>query len=348
MLFDHGGPGADYESVYVVQDRPSGLKALICLHSTALGPAAGGIRRMAYADEPSALTDAAKLAHGMSLKNAMAGLPAGGAKAVILDHPRLDRPAAYRALGRAIEALGGAYRSGPDVGTTTEDLEEVRKMTRHVNAASNDAGVATARGVLAGLHGTAFHLDGDRSLSGRHFSVQGLGGVGGEVARLLLAEGATVIGADPRQAACNQARAAGATIVAPDKILAEQADVFVPCALGGILDDYAVKRLAARAICGSANNQLSTLAVGEALHAAGIVYAPDFLVNAGAVIEGVLTFDAGATAQVRTEAATRIGAIEQTLSDVLAKSRVHDKPPEQIAIAEGERLLASARDARAT
>jgi len=266
-----------------VRDADSGLHAWICIDSTARGPAFGGIRRRDYPSGEEAVADARRLAEGMSLKCAAVDLPAGGAKTVVQAGAVRDRAAAYRALGRRIEAFEGQYVCGPDVGTTDEDLDQLRAVTRWVNPRGNDAGAATARGVLAGLRGTLQALDGDPSFDGRVFVVQGLGTVGRAVADRLLEDGGKVFGADLDEAAV---RASGVQPVGPARALATPCDVFVPCALGGVLTDGSAAGLPARAVCGSANNQVASPSAASVLHGRGLLYAPDFMVNAGAVTRG--------------------------------------------------------------
>lgn len=331
MLFDRLGAGADYERLVVVQDGPSGLRAVIAVHSTALGPGAGGIRRMRYATEDDAVADALRLAEGMTLKCAVNDIPAGGAKTVVLDHEGLDRPAAYRALGRAVEALHGDYLSGPDIGTGDAELDEVRKETRHVNPSGNDAGAATARGVLAGIRGVLRVLEGDADPAGRTFVVQGLGSVGHQVAAGLVARGATVAGCDPDARARERAEAAGVRPIPTEEALTTACDVFVPCALGGVLTTEVATHLPARAVCGSANNQLADAEAAGTLRRRGVLYAPDFVVNAGAVAEGVFTTREGATAAVRKKAADHIDGFEETVVRILETAEAAGEDPDAVA-----------------
>ncbi len=331
-LFARDGLGADYEKLVIVQDAASGLRAIIAIHSTALGPAAGGIRRLAYPSEDEAMADVLRLAGMMTVKCALAGLPAGGAKTVILDHAGLDRAGAYRALARAVDDLAGTYLAGPDVGTGDADIETMRQVTRHVNPAGNDAATATAAGVLAGIRGTLRHLDGDGTFSGRRFAVQGLGAVGRAVADGLMAGGGTVVGCDLNAAATAAANEAGVLVVPATAILAEPCDIFVPCALGGIITEAVARDAPWRAVCGSANNQLATPAAGGVLAERGIPYAPDFVVNAGAVIEGVLTTRDGASDAVRAAARQHIGRIEETVVRILGRARDEGAPPEEVAM----------------
>lgn len=333
MLFGRSDDGADYETLHAIQDEASGLRVILAVHSTARGPAFGGIRRLAYPSEADALDDALRLAQGMSLKCALAGLPAGGAKTVILDHPDLDRAAAYARLGRFIEELGGRYVCGPDVGTGEAEMDAVRAETRWANPKGNDAGAATAAGVLAGLRGVLSVLHGDPGAAGRTFVVQGLGSVGAALAQALGEAGGTVLAADVADDDAERARAVGAEPLDPAEALSTPCDVFVPCALGGVLTPETAGHLAAKAVCGSANNQLSDPTAGRILHERGILYAPDFAVNAGAVAEGVFTVRDGATDAVREEARRHIEKAEATVAQILEKSLGDDVPSVQVASA---------------
>lgn len=339
-LFDLGIPGGDHQEMVALQDPATGLRAVIVLHRVIDGVAGGGIRRRAYDDQTQAIAEAMSLARSMSLKLALAEMPAGGAKAVILDHEGLDLPAAYRVLGEAIERLDGRYLCGPDVGTGADELAHVRQVTDHVNPAGNDPNASTALGVLAGIRGVLTVLHGDPSPDGHRFAVQGLGGVGLEVARGLIEAGGTVIGADLDEAGCGQGSKLGVEILDPDDILATRCTVLVPCALGGILTEDSVDRLEAQAVCGSANDQLASPAVGDGLHRQGILYAPDILVNAGAAIEGVMTTREGATAAVRRRAREQIAGIEDRVVEVLERSKKGDAPSHRLVVEMAEDRLA--------
>lgn len=334
--------GADFEQATLVQDSASGLKAIHVQHSTRLGPAFGGIRRAHYETEQDAWKDACRLAAMMSYKCAMAGLPAGGAKTVVLNHGGLKRQAAYVALGEYVESLGGRYVCGPDVGTGDEELGFVRSRTGYVNPGGNDPGASTARGVLAGIRGVLEYLDGDGSFSGRRFCVQGLGSVGLAVSRQLLGEGAIVSGHDPDSAAAQRAAAVGVQVVQDDP-WTRQCDVFVPCALGGVLTAEAVRDLRARGVCGSANNQLQDESLATLMRERGIVYAPDFVVNAGAVTEGVFTIQRGATDAVRREAARHIDGVQSTVLGLLREAESSGVSAHEAAMHEAKRRLDAKR-----
>lgn len=332
-LFD-----GEWQRVVLVQDRRVGLRAIIVLDSLARGPAFGGIRRMAYTNEAAALADARRLAHAMSLKCALAELAAGGAKTVVLDGPQLSREGGYAALGRAIDELGGRYVCGPDVGTTDADLEVLRGATRWVNPAGNDAGRSTADGVLAGLRGLSRVVFGDEAIGRRRYVIQGLGAVGSALARALIEAGAWVGAWDPDPLARERARALGVTLLDPDRVLTEPCDVFMPCALGHVLTTEVCERAPWRAVCGSANNQLANDDAATGLHRRGIVWAPDILVNAGAVIEGVETVLDPSPAG-RTRAREKIEAIADRCERVLIESRDGDRTPLVVALARGHAAL---------
>lgn len=339
-LFDLDVPGGDHQELVALQDPATGLRAVIVLHRVIDGVAGGGIRRRAYDDQGQAIAEAMSLARSMSLKLALAEMPAGGAKAVILDHDELDVPAAYRVLGQAIERLDGRYLCGPDVGTGAAQLAHVREVTGHVNPTGNDPNGSTALGVLAGLRGVLSVLEGDGSPEGHRFAVQGLGGVGLEVARGLIEAGGTVIGVDLDEARCDQARKLGVEVVPPDEILATSCTMLVPCALGGILTEASVERLEAKAICGSANDQLASPAAGDRLHREGILYAPDILVNAGAAIEGVMTTREGPTEAVRRRAREKIAGIEDRVVELLERAKKEDAPSHRLVVEVAEDRLA--------
>ncbi len=336
MLFDRSGPGWNYEELVVLNDRALGLHAIIAIDSTRRGPAFGGVRRLAYASETLALSDALALASAMTFKTALAGLSAGGAKTVIVHREGLDLAEIYGRLGTAIERLGGRYVCGPDLGTGERELDWVRAATKHVNPLENDAGRATARGVMAGLRAVWAFLDIEPK--GSSVALQGCGSVGMALIRTLRALRVRVIAADTSAAAVRAAKDAGAQIVAPSRLLETPCDVLVPCAAGGIISAQLVPRLRCRAICGSANNQLTTPEVGLALQSAGIAHAPDVVVSAGAVIEGVLTVS-GSPAPDRDAVAAAIDRIEVTTLEVLEASVRLGQPPVVVAVARAQDLL---------
>jgi glutamate dehydrogenase/leucine dehydrogenase len=344
MLFSRSGSGANFERLIVLQQPSIGLRGIVAIHSTRRGPAFGGIRRVRYASDEAALADALELAESMSLKCALAGLPAGGGKTVLLE-PTRDQNAAqwpevYAALGRAIDELQGTYVCGPDLGTSTHELAIVRERTRWVNPAGNDAGQSTAAGVLAGLR-AVWTILGDRVGRTRVVTIQGLGSVGRAIAAALVDQGVRVIAADPRPEACDAVASLGVELVAAREILEVPCDVLMPCANGHMLTRDTVSRLRCKAVCGSANNQLEDDEAAMLLMRAGIVHAPDIVVSAGAVIEGVLTVCPPNDAEPRASIAATIANLEAVTGSILAEAQRTRRPPVEIARARGWALLAA-------
>ncbi len=317
------------ERILKLQVPAAKLVGFVAIHSTRRGPAFGGIRRRSFESEAAAVSEVVELATAMSQKCALAGLPAGGAKTVILDHPHLNVDAAYDAVGRAVAALDGAYVCGPDVGTGTSQLERVRARTCWVNPSGNDAGASTARGVLAGLRGVLSRLDGQTSFGGRDYLVQGLGAVGIAAAQVLVRDGGRVVGADPSPGAIARAQALGVKVIAPETVVHTTCDVWLPCAFGHVLGEAVAREVPCRAVCGSANNQLAPGRAAQILQSRGILHAPDVVVSAGAVIEGVLTvLDKGPDIRARVEAA--IDRIEFTVGEIMSRSGP-GQPPSRVA-----------------
>ncbi|HET8599274.1 MAG TPA: Glu/Leu/Phe/Val dehydrogenase dimerization domain-containing protein [Segeticoccus sp.] len=290
--------GSDHEQVAYCHDRTTGLRAIIAIHSTALGPALGGTRFYPYESEEDALADVLRLSRGMSYKNALAGLDLGGGKAVIIGDPRTDKSEALlRAYGRFVESLGGRYITACDVGTYVADMDVVGRETRfatgrsEVNGGCGDSSVLTAYGVYQGMRACAQHLWGERSLKGRTVGVAGVGKVGRILTGHLVDDGAEVVVTDVNPAAVETLSAQYPQIEVVDDaetLVKSDLDVYAPCAMGGALDEATVEALNASVVCGAANNQLVVEgAEGTAaqLLARGITYAPDFLVNSGGVIQ---------------------------------------------------------------
>ncbi|MBC2020153.1 Glu/Leu/Phe/Val dehydrogenase [Listeria booriae] len=283
----------DYEQVVFCHDKVSGLKAIIAIHDTTLGPALGGCRMWPYETEEEALEDVLRLARGMTYKNAAAGLNLGGGKTVIIGDPRKDKSEAmFRALGRYVESLNGRYIIAEDVGTTVADMDMIHAETDYVTGISESYGSSgnpspmTALGVYSAMKRTALEAFGTDTLAERTIAVQGVGNVAYALCELLHKDGAKLVVTDINQEAVNRAVAAfGAKAVAPDEIYDVDADIFAPCALGGVLNDTTIPRLKVKAVCGSSNNQLlQTIHHGQMLADRGILYAPDYIVNAGGVI----------------------------------------------------------------
>jgi valine dehydrogenase (NAD+) len=284
-----------HEQVVFCSDPGSGLRAVVAIHSTALGPALGGTRFYPYAGEEAAVADVLRLSAAMSYKNSLAGLDLGGGKAVIIGDPHTDKTEALlRAYGRFVEALGGRYLTACDVGTYNADLDVVARETRYAHGRSEayggcgDSSVLTAYGVFQGMRAAAQHTWGSPSLGGRTVAVAGVGKVGSWLVGHLVEDGADVVVTDVAPAAVErlQARFPAVKAVADTaELVRTPHDVYAPCALGGALDAATVAVLPSRIVCGGANNQLATPEVAEQLRARGILYAPDYLVNAGGVIQ---------------------------------------------------------------
>jgi leucine dehydrogenase len=280
-----------HETVLRVTDAGADLTGFIAVHSTARGPAAGGLRMRAYESEEAALADVLALARGMTLKNAAADLPLGGGKAVILGAPGEKTEAKLRAMGRAIDTLGGRYWTAEDMGMSPADMKIVREETAFVAGladgphASGDPSPRTARGVFYAMRVAAERRFGSRELAGRRIAIQGLGHVGWHLAKLLRAAGAELLVSDIDMARARQAaQTFGATAVEPDEILTAEVDILAPCAIGGVITEAVAKAMRAGLVCGAANNQLASDAAGDVLHARGILYAPDYVANGGGII----------------------------------------------------------------
>ena len=341
-----GYPDFDaHEALHFVTDRKSGLRAIIALHSTHLGPAAGGTRMWHYADDADALTDALRLSRGMSFKNAMAGLPLGGGKAVVLaDANRSKTPDMLAAFGRAVDSLGGNYVTAEDVGMSVADMMSIREQTRFVaglpvagGEVGGDPGPHTSLGVFLGIKAAVRRALGKDSLSGLHIALQGAGSVAGGVARLAAAEGArlSIADVDAGRAQSLAAETDG-TVVSTDSILSLEADVVSPCALGAILTEATIAALNAPIVAGGANNQLATRQDGERIAARGILYAPDYVINAGGIINVSTEYlDDGDASLVRQ----RIEAIPDRLEQIWATSAATGTNPAEVADAMAQKLI---------
>ncbi|MEV6805404.1 Glu/Leu/Phe/Val dehydrogenase dimerization domain-containing protein [Streptomyces sp. NPDC051132] len=348
---DQGG----HEQVVLCQDRASGLKAVIAVHSTALGPALGGTRFYPYATEAEAVADALNLARGMSYKNAMAGLGHGGGKAVIIGDPERDKTEELLlAYGRMVASLGGRYVTACDVGTYVADMDVVARECRWTtgrspeNGGAGDSSVLTAFGVYQGMRASAQHLWGDPSLRGRRVGVAGVGKVGHHLVRHLLDEGAEVLITDVRAEAVRRVldeHPAGVTAVAgtEELIRTEGLDIYAPCALGGALNDLTVPVLTAGIVCGAANNQLAHPGVEKDLADRGILYAPDYVVNAGGVIQVADELHGFDFDRCRAKAAQ----IFDTTLAIFARAKKDGIPPAAAADRIAEQRMADARAARA-
>ncbi|MGQ0625506.1 MAG: Glu/Leu/Phe/Val dehydrogenase dimerization domain-containing protein [Sporichthyaceae bacterium] len=289
------GAQSPHEQVVFCHDPDSGLRAIIALHSTALGPGLGGTRFYPYASVEAALSDVLNLSQAMTYKNALAGLDHGGGKAVIIGDPNRDKSEhLLRAYGRFVQSLGGRYVTAADVGTYSADLDVVAWETRHATGRSpekggaGDSSILTAWGLYQGMRACAAHLWGAPSLAGRRVGISGVGKVGRHLADHLAAEGAQLLVTDvsPSALAALQAAHPGAQlIVDTDNLIRADLDIYSPCALGGALDERSVAALSAAIVCGGANNQLAHPGIDELINERGVLYAPDYLVNAGGVIQ---------------------------------------------------------------
>lgn len=332
--------------VHVLNDEDSGLSGVIVLHSTALGPAAGGCRLWHYANHAAAAADAERLAEGMSFKNALAGLPLGGGKAV-LRRPEgaFDRAALFRAFGEAVERLGGRYVTAEDVGTTVDDMVRVAAATRHVAGLppqgarpGGDPSPWTARGVFVAMQRAAERRLG-RELADCTVAIQGVGHVGSALATMLHDAGARLIVADVDSAAVARVAAAtGADVASVTGVLSTRADIFAPCALGGVLNEHSIAKLAAKLVCGAANNQLATREDGERLADRQILFAPDYVVNAGGIINVAAEYLGWDTATVRG----RVDATGERLMAVLDRAEAQGVPANVAADAQARDIIARA------
>jgi len=304
-------------------DPKSGLRAIVAIHDTTLGPALGGCRMWPYRSEDEAITDVLRLSQGMTLKNAAMGLSLGGGKAVVLADPAADKSEAQmRALGAFIERLGGSYITAEDVGTTPDDMEQVAHATRFVaglSAHGGDPSPATALGVLYGMRASLEVVFDSPSLAGRHVVVQGLGHVGLRLCELLVQEGAVVTVTDlyPERIR-SQVDRLRLGVIGPDDVYDVEADVFAPCALGGVLNSDTIRRLHVGAVCGAANNQLATPEDARRLRERHIFYAPDFVVNGGGVIHVADGLSPEGFSQRRVEA--RVARIHEQVLAVAASA----------------------------
>ncbi|NEU29581.1 Glu/Leu/Phe/Val dehydrogenase [bacterium LRH843] len=282
----------DYEQVVVCQDKASGLKAIIAIHDTTLGPALGGTRMWTYESEEAAFEDALRLARGMTYKNAAAGLNLGGGKTVIIGDPRKDKnEEMFRAFGRYIQGLNGRYITAEDVGTTVEDMDLIHEETDYVTGispafgSSGNPSPVTAYGIFVGMKAACNEAFGSDDLAGKKVAVQGVGNVAYHLCKHLHEAGASLIVTDINKNAVKRAESEfGAKAVDVNEIYGVECDIFSPCALGAVINDETIPMLKANVIAGSANNQLKEERHGQVIHDLGIAYAPDYVINAGGVI----------------------------------------------------------------
>jgi len=334
-----------HELVLIGRDDAIGYHGIIAIHSTALGPAVGGTRFWNYDSEDEALTDALRLSHGITYKSALAGLPLGGGKSIIIgNHSARDRTALLRAHGRFIETLKGRYVTAEDVGTSPADMEIVRLETQHVAGLigrSGDPSPYTARGVYRAIQASSQFLLNRFELSGLAVAIQGCGNVGYHLAKLLHEAGARLIATDVNSE--NLSRVVdefGAEAVKPNEIFSVKADVFAPCALGGVLNDETIPQLQVQIVAGSANNQLLEQRHGAMLRDRSILYAPDYVANVGGVLNGCVEL-LGWTSEQSLE---KINAVYDTILKIFKSAAEQAITPNEAADRLAEERLRGALD----
>jgi leucine dehydrogenase len=307
------------------RDAPSGLSAVLVIDDLTLGPAAGGVRTRAYPDVAAAIAEASALARAMTRKCALAGLAAGGAKAVVIEHPGLQRGAAFRALGRFVAELGGVFRTAGDLGTTADDLAAMAETCPFVHTDERGLAEAVARGLVGCVEACARARG--RALAGLTVAVQGCGSIGSAVARALHAAGARLVVADVEiERARRVSAATGAIVAEPSDILLAPVDVVAPCAIGGVITEEVARVMPAWALCGAANNVLAAPAVAEVLRARGILHVPDVVASAGAVVEGI-----GRSVMGLPDRGPLIDALGRTAAELLAESAATGATTEALA-----------------
>lgn len=330
---------AGLEALHLAQDPNTGLQAIIAIHNTHLGPALGGCRYLIYSDSQSAIADAALLAKGMSYKAALAGLPFGGGKAVLIRPAHVpSRALLFEAFGRFIETLKGGYITAVDSGTSSADMDCIAQQTQHVTSTTSagDPSPHTAMGVFAGIRASALARLGTDDLHGLRIAVQGLGHVGFALAEQLAAAGAELLVSDldagRLQLAVEQL---GAKPCSAEGLTSSPCDIFVPCGLGGVLDPHTVAQLHCAVVAGAANNQLASPDVAEMLEARGILYAPDYVINSGGLIYVALKHQGASLAEI-TQHLTQI---RTRLTDIYARAQAENRSPARVADQLAERLL---------
>jgi leucine dehydrogenase len=325
-----------HEQVLYCSDESVGLTAIIAIHSTALGPAAGGCRMHPYASEAEALTDALRLSKGMSYKNSVAGLPLGGGKCVIIADPtRPDKAELLRAFSKHIQSLNGRYWTAIDIGVGPEDADVLAENCDYIfaRASQYEAGFNpssfTSLGGFTGIRAAAKHVWDRDELTGLRVAIQGLGATGAELVEYLHEAGAEMVVADVREDVVKHlVERFGVSAISPDAIHAQDVDVFAPCAMGAIINDQTLPEIKARVICGLANNQLAEPRHGEALQRRGIAYVPDYVVNAGGMMgASTVIFDTPS----REASVKRIHGLYETIQSILEQADATGKPPSTVA-----------------
>jgi leucine dehydrogenase len=339
----------DYEQLIFCQEESLGLRAIIAVHDTTLGPAAGGVRMLPYESEQQAIDDVLRLARGMTYKAAAAGVNHGGAKCVVLGDPKHDKSEAlFRALGRFVERLGGRYIAGEDVGTTASDMDAMGAESGHIFALPPTDEVAhfTAFGVVQAIHACLQQVYGSAEMRGRSVAVQGVGAVGGDVVKRLNEAGADVVIADTDKDKVDRLLTLYPTVTAisPEEVHAQPVDVYCPCALGAVVNTTTLPQLRCKIVCGAANNQLADPACGDRIAEQGIVYAPDYIANAGGLIAYADSRKPGGFQRQRALAA--VERIYHTTEQVLALAQEQSIPTYRAADLLAERRIASVRQVR--
>ena len=324
----------NHEKVLFASDAETGLKTIIAIHNTNRGPGVGGCRMWPYESDAAAMEDALRLSRGMTYKSALANLPLGGGKSVMIGDPRTEKtPELLRAMGRIVDSLGGRYVVAEDVGTTVQDMDIINETTPHVACTSEGSGNPspyTASGVFHGIRAAvAFGTRRNADLEGVSVAIQGLGQVGYSLAGFLHEQGAKLIVSDIHQGPIDRAADEfGATPIAADDIYGVEADVFAPCALGAIINDHTLPQIKAKIVAGSANNQLAEDRHGAALAARGILYAPDYVINAGGIIE--VAYGAKADRD-EDKLAEHVEGIYGTLTDIFGRANAENQPTNVVA-----------------
>ncbi len=330
----------NHENVVFMDDAETGLQAIIAIHNTNLGPAVGGCRMFPYADKSEALEDVLRLSRGMTYKSALAGLPMGGGKAVIIGDPSHQKtPAMLSKMGQFIDSLNGQYISAEDSGTNVSDLKLMAQETEYVLGVNDqqefggDPSPLTAHGIFCGIQASLEHKFGRASLNGSRIAIQGAGAVGRSLAKKLIDAGAEVFVADINDHNIRAAQDLGAQAVAIDNIVSFDADVFAPCAMGAVINDVTITKLSAAIVAGGANNQLAVPQHGEMLRKRGVLYAPDFVINAGGIIEICRQYQNASVddcyAQIEKIGSTLTQIFEQSSEQKVCTSLVAEQIAEQ-------------------